>query len=163
MNDSDTNIMRGLESEMCDEWRGSVSNDGYGYLYVDGKYVLAHRLAYCEANGLDLSEIDGMVVRHTCDWPPCVKPEHLVLGTNADNVADRVARNRSARQNGTNNGRAILDDEIVAQIRSDYRGPQPGNNQRRPRTGPTQIELAEKYGVTRSAIASIVRGRTWSS
>lgn len=56
----------------------------------------------------------GYVIRHTCDNPACVNPDHLIVGTHAENVADRVARDRSAT--GVKNGRAKLTEEQVIAI-----------------------------------------------
>ena len=161
--DSDMNILADLAHEaddQCEEWKGSIANTGYGYFYEGKKYILAHRDAYCEANRLNLEDIDGQVVRHSCDNPPCVNPRHLLLGTSADNVADRVARNRSARMVGTDNANSIITPKVASQIRAEWKGPQPGNGQGE-RTGPTQLELAEKYGVSRNVVGRIVRNQTW--
>lgn len=70
---------------------------GYGYLQHEGKQVLAHRLAYCQANDLPLEDIAGQVVRHKCDNPKCVNPDHLEIGSQADNMTDKVQRGRALR------------------------------------------------------------------
>lgn len=79
----------------CKLWKGLLTKDGYprGY-YKGNRNVRYHRLVYCEANGLDLEEIDGMCVLHTCDVPMCVNPKHLYLGTVADNMRDRDRKDR---------------------------------------------------------------------
>lgn len=105
----------GLTNE-CTPYEGSICQTwGYGRQKVKGKYVGAHRIAYCEANGLALEDIAGLVVRHTCDNPPCVNPAHLIIGTHAENVQDKVLRNRQAK--GVDNGRAILTEEQVTYCR----------------------------------------------
>lgn len=76
----------------CWEWAGFRHKQGYGRLRVLGKLTLAHVLAYKIWRG-DVP--DGMKVRHTCDNPPCINPEHLLLGTQADNVQDMVSRGRA--------------------------------------------------------------------
>ena len=76
----------------CIEWTGSVDRDGYGKLekWHNGKRVqFAHRWAYIQAHG-DIPE--GMCVRHKCDNRPCINPDHLEVGTHADNMQDRLAR-----------------------------------------------------------------------
>jgi hypothetical protein len=75
----------------CWEWQASVNLDGYGRFCLKGKRIRAHRLSWVLANG----EIpEGMCVLHKCDNPPCVSPDHLFLGTRADNVRDMVQKGR---------------------------------------------------------------------
>lgn len=79
------------KTESCWLWTGAVRN-GYGIIN-DGKKipVYAHRLSYRIANG----EIpSGMVVRHRCDNPKCVNPDHLQTGTKKQNTKDMVERGR---------------------------------------------------------------------
>ena len=69
---------------------------GYGHFGVGGKTLAAHRVSW----ELHFGPIpDGLLVCHRCDNPPCVNPDHLFLGTNADNAADRVAKGRSVYPN----------------------------------------------------------------
>jgi hypothetical protein len=68
---------------------------GYGYLWVEGKMVRAHRLAYAMYVG---AIPDGQVIRHTCDRPHCVNPEHLRAGTQSENVQDTLTRRRHGNQ-----------------------------------------------------------------
>ena len=76
----------------CKEWQGYRDKDGYGRVRVAGKRVMAHRAAYAQARGLPLDAIAGRVIRHKCDNPSCVNPEHLEEGTHQDNMDDKVAR-----------------------------------------------------------------------
>ena len=74
----------------CFLWtRGATHN--YGYLYFNKKVQRANRIAYELANG---PIPDGLIVRHKCDVPLCVNPNHLILGTKADNTNDAVIRRR---------------------------------------------------------------------
>jgi hypothetical protein len=75
----------------CWLWTGTRHRQGYGLLTVGGRPLKAHRASFMLANGHMLTD---MRVLHTCDNPPCVNPAHLRLGTQADNVADMVAKGR---------------------------------------------------------------------
>ena len=103
-----------LVSSGCHEWAGKPDSWGYGRITINGGTYLAHRVSY-EINVGEISS--GKVICHSCDNPICVNPNHLFQGTHADNVSDRVKKNRSAR--GTNNGRAKLTPEHVKEIRID--------------------------------------------
>lgn len=74
----------------CIEFQGAKTS-GYGYVNLGGKNYLTHRLAWMLYKG----EIpEGMHVCHHCDNPPCMNVDHLFLGTDADNVADKIAKGR---------------------------------------------------------------------
>jgi hypothetical protein len=83
------------ENTGCWEWTASFARGGYGQFFTsvkDGReWYRAHRFSYIAHKG-DIPE--GMVVMHECDNPRCVNPDHLRLGTQADNVADMDAKNR---------------------------------------------------------------------
>ena len=78
-------------SDMCWEWLAGKTREGYGQFKVDGKQHPAHRVAFKLAYGYLPA---GLLVRHTCDNPGCCNPNHLILGTNQDNMSDVAARNR---------------------------------------------------------------------
>jgi hypothetical protein len=80
----------------CWLWQGTTNN-GYGLFRVRGKTRLAHRVAFAIEHGYTPA---GMVVMHRCDNPPCVNPDHLVLGTQRGNMQDAVAKGRSRNGNG---------------------------------------------------------------
>lgn len=75
----------------CHEWSGTRSDRGYPLL-GDKKRTRVHRLSWEIANGRSIPT--GQVVRHRCDNPPCVNPDHLRIGTEADNVLDAIRRGR---------------------------------------------------------------------
>lgn len=95
----------------------------------------AHRFSWEAHNGQIPEE---MCVLHKCDTPSCVNPDHLFLGTNDDNVADRVAKGRSAK--GEQHGKAKLTDRQILEIR-DMSG--------------TLQEIGDYYGVHNSHISRI--------
>lgn len=130
--------------------------DGYGKTTrrINGKRrtIPHHRVVYCDANNVTLEDIEGLVVRHTCDNPRCVNPAHLLIGTHADNAADRVARGRSSHYgvHGEASGRCKLTDEQVAAIRAAHvpYSKTAGSG-----------ALAKQYGVTPQHICAIVKHR----
>ena len=100
----------------CQEYEGLKNAKGYGQFHVrvNGKRTTekAHRAAYRLHYGV--SPV-GKIVRHKCDNPSCVNPEHLELGTHQDNVNDRQARSRQAV--GESHGRTKYLDVQVAELK----------------------------------------------
>jgi hypothetical protein len=72
----------------CWFWLAAKDRDGYGGFGVDGIWHRATRVAYVLKTKRALS-VD-LLVRHKCDWPSCVRPSHLLVGTSQDNVADKT-------------------------------------------------------------------------
>ena len=118
--------------------------DGYPRSRVNGKLDRTHRHVYRKFKG----EIpDGMIVRHTCDNRLCCNPDHLVLGTHADNARDRVERGRGAA--GEKNGRSKLRSSDVEKIRRLIAG------------GCRTARIAQQFGVDAVTIRRIRRRATW--
>ena len=78
------------KSDGCWLWVGSI-NHRYGWLVVRGRKVRAHRFSYELAYGLIPV---GLLVLHRCDNPPCVRPDHLFVGTQTDNMQDMLRKGR---------------------------------------------------------------------
>ena len=137
------------DGDGCWMWKAMRSpKSGYGLFAVrfhPTRYVVAHRIAYALANGEFPAELD---VLHKCDNPTCVRPDHLFLGTQADNNRDMKAKGRAAR--GTAHFRAKLDPAKVVDIR------------RRRRAGETLKSIANRLGVSPETVSAVVTGRTWS-
>lgn len=128
----------------CWCWSGrGFSGVGYGKIRFNGRELYVHRAAY-EAWVGPIPE--GQVVRHKCDNPPCINPDHLEVGTHSDNAKDREQRGR-----GTRSGHAKLTEQDVLDIRTEY-----GYGVL------TQQMLADVYGVKHSTISDITRGKTWT-
>lgn len=85
-------VPTGLELGDCWEWLGGCTKFGHGgFMREDQSSTSAHRMMWI----LKWGEPGPLVVRHKCDNPPCVNPNHLELGTHADNAQDRVKRGRN--------------------------------------------------------------------
>lgn len=87
-----------IQSNGCWFWLGNRDSDGYGLVSVkrngwQKSKEKAHRLFWMREHGLIQS---GMVIRHKCDTPCCVNPDHLLVGTVKDNSRDAVERGRVA-------------------------------------------------------------------
>lgn len=126
----------------CLEWTGCKTDKGYGRLYFNGGPRLAHRLAYEEWRG----PTNDLGVLHRCDNPCCINPEHLFLGTRADNNRDRKEKGRSSA--GERHPFSKLTEEQVREIRNSPLGP---------------TALGRIYGVSRGAIRGAKTGLNWSS
>ncbi len=128
----------------CWTWRGTVHHSGYGVFALPGRrQVRAHRAAYFIAT----DELPGdHLVCHRCDNPRCVNPGHMFLGSSADNKNDSVAKRRHGY--GARNGRALLTDAKVTEIRS------------RRAAGATLTAIASAMGLTKSLVADAC-SRTW--
>jgi len=129
----------------CWEWRGDRDRRGYGRVSVQGRKMrFAHRIAFREY----VSDPAGLLVCHRCDNPPCVRPDHLFLGSQLDNMGDAAAKGRSAR--GESQGGHILTEDEVRSIRARY--------------APHKVTarmLAADYGVSPGTIRAVVSGRSW--
>ena len=123
----------------CWLWEGTIGLRGYGVCSTHGEArELAHRVAYklfCGAipqNG---------AICHRCDNPPCVNPEHLFLGTQADNIADMDRKGRRIRI-------SAVPPQVIAGIRADTTTP--------------HAAIARRFGISQKTVRNYRAGRTWS-
>ena len=133
------------KTDGCWEWTGPKFAFGYGKIRVDGKVHHAHRFIYQQLIGPIPPPPPRLILCHRCDNPACVRPDHLYLGTDADNAKDTEERKR--RKHGFPKK---LNWEKVEQIRVEYK---PGFV--------SQKELAEKFGVSQPTVQYIVRNKLW--
>lgn len=130
----------------CWIWRAAVDSCGYGRIKVANRGQKANRVAYALTHG----DVPGdMNVCHRCDNPACVNPNHLFLGTRAQNMRDMVRKGRSMR--GMRNNRAVLSKADVIEIRHKYVPNRYGCKR-----------LGKEYGVNPATIHLIVTGKSWS-
>lgn len=138
----------------CWLWTGAPGdgkpNGQYGRFRVRGRQLKAHRVAWLLFRG-DIP--DGQQVLHQCDNPVCVRPDHLFLGTNADNVADRVRKGRSGNEPhpGESHPMAKLTAEMVRVIRGLRKD------------GLGVHRLAQRFNVTPGHISEIINRKRWAS
>jgi hypothetical protein len=131
-------------SDACWPWTGNRGRAGYG-LIREGrgrKRLTASRVSWAIANGPIPT---GLHVCHHCDNPPCVNPAHLFLGTNAENVADRVAKGRPAF--GERWHSAKLTDAQVREIRAS--------------SDPIR-KVAARYGIAFAQVSRLRRRKTYA-
>lgn len=83
------------KTENCWLWKGAVNNKGYGKIGLGHGWVLAHRVSWILHNG-DIP--NKLFVLHSCDTPGCVNPDHMSLGTQAENLADMWSKGRWKRK-----------------------------------------------------------------
>lgn len=83
-----------ISSSGCWVWKRGRNTKGYGRFSAYGNKYMAHRWIWSYHNG-DIPS--NFVVMHKCDNPPCVNPDHLILGTHKDNMLDRNSKGRQAK------------------------------------------------------------------
>lgn len=129
----------------CLLWLGKVDRDGYGRVRSAPRretMFKIHRVAFQVHRGIIPK---GMSVCHHCDVPSCINPEHLFLGTHADNMADMHAKGRALK--GERHPLSKLTADQVRTIRADKSH------------GPTK--LAAALGVYRATVQDVIARRTW--
>ncbi len=133
------------KTDGCWLWTGCIKRDGYGKVRISQRSFIAHRVSW----ELSFGAIpDFLHVLHRCDNPACVRPEHLFLGTQRDNVADMDAKGRRGEVNmrGERHPQARLTEADVRLIRSSLEH---------------RSVLARRFGVTGQAITDVRRRKSW--
>lgn len=131
----------------CWEWhRADKFSGGYGKFNVKAKQVLAHRYSWFLHQG---TIPKGLLVCHTCDNRVCVNPQHLFLGTHADNTRD--AWNKGRVLFGEKSPCSKITEVQVREIR------------RLCETGLTNRTIAKKYNLNQSQVSRIKTGKRWGS
>lgn len=140
----------------CWLWTGGTSSGGYGAAtWPNGQQTTAHRVSWEITYG---PIPDGMQVLHRCDNPACVRPDHLFLGTQQDNMDDMIAKGRKpmgcavlhAPQNGESNNNAKLTEDVVRRIKQ------------RLAEGAHQCDVAREFGATKTNVWAIAHGKSWT-
>jgi hypothetical protein len=140
-----------IDNNECWIWNLSKSH-GYGVVNVNGKMEYLHQRSLERKIGRKLQK--GEVTRHICPNAPnrsCHNPDHLEIGTQADNIADTVRAGRHIHGEKAANATksAVLTKEQIIEIRA----------QRSLRTG---RELAKEYGVSTAQISRIQLNKRWA-
>ena len=126
------------DNKGCLVWTGTVATNGYAYVYINRKGYYIHRVMY----ELVHEPIpNGMVVCHTCDVKLCINPDHLAVGTQAENLLDMKKKGRRKDVHW-----CILTEDDVKYIRS---------------SAMRNIELARKFNVAENTISNIRKGINW--
>lgn len=140
------------DARSCWEWiggryHGHDDGPGYGVLrWYRNRMTSAPRIAYELAYGTPPPA--DLYALHRCDNPPCVRPSHLEIGSNAMNLTQCYERSRG--RTGSAHNFAKLTEAIVAEARTRYRT-----------EGLSSLALAEIYGVGQPTMSAALHGRTW--
>lgn len=133
----------------CWTWIACKNKDGYGWFALGRTPVCAHRFSHQIVHG---SPAPGNEIRHTCNNPACVNPNHLIEGTHLENMRDRDATGwkPSARFSGESNPAAKLSDMAVREIR-----------RMRSESTISCKKIGAVFGVSGATVARILNGKIW--
>lgn len=133
-----------MQNECIDHGKKG-NKHGYANCTVRGKRTMLHRKIYCEHNGIPIENLTSKeVIRHTCDNTRCINPFHLIIGTQADNMKDKVSRDRQSK--GEDHYATTLTED---QVRSILTSPK------------SNKELADEFGVSYGTIKDIKLKKRW--
>ena len=130
----------------CWEWCGCITKLGYGHTSYRSKTLPAHRISYMVFHG-DIPP--GINVCHKCHNRRCINPDHLILGTQSENMKSCFLESRKSHK-GENHPGAKLEEKDIHDIF--YLS----------KSGMTQTKIAERYGVYQGTISAILKRRLWS-
>lgn len=138
------------KSEGCWLWTGARISTGYGLIRIDGSGRLVHRVAWELHTGQPVPL--KLCVLHKCDTPLCVNPDHLFVGSRADNVHDMDAKGRRVNNQprGEWVGNSKVTEENVIQIRQMFEA------------GVSRRAIASTFGIALPTLYQIVRRKTWT-
>lgn len=127
-----------LGPDDCWEWSGAKHPSGYGKVWLNLPELVCKAAHHASLilTGTDVPK--GSVVMHSCDNPGCVNPNHLSIGTQQDNIKDKLAKGR--QPTGDNHHNTTLSDADVIYIRQSAK---------------SGVDLAKELGVSPSAISNI--------
>ena len=134
-----------LSDDKCWEWQGAKTTAGYGVIRINYELNYAHRLAWMLKNKAEIPKKG--VICHRCDNPSCCNPNHLFLGTQADNIRDAAKKDRMPK--GEVHHMSSISKDDVRHIR--YLG----------YTNMSKKKIGEKFGISRQAVTDILCKRTW--
>jgi len=148
----------GKDINECWNWLGPVKKYGYGRIQIStqkGKIrVIASRLVAYDVGLLPKLEYEGhqsgTTIRHICDNPKCCNPNHLLLGTQKDNIIDRRDRNRANVPCGSRSGLAKLTEADIPIIKELHLT-----------LNMTKKDIGRLFGVSDVAIFKIINRETW--
>lgn len=147
-----TRVQKG---EGCWLWQAGKIQPGYGAMHFQGRQQLAHRIAWQLEHQRVIPK--GMHICHHCDNPPCVRPDHLFLGSAKDNMNDMHRKGRAGdrewwKRPGRRHHFAKLTLEQAVEVRRLYK-----------ETDKTQRQIAEQFGVSQAAIWHILKGLSYAA
>lgn len=132
-------------TESCWLWCAGKNGDGYGSFWYKGRPMGAHIVSFEDEYGCSVPS--GLCVCHTCDNPPCIRPDHLWIGTRLDNWNDMRLKGRHTH--GESHAKAILNTQDIIDIR------------RLRSDGISAVAIAKWYGIPGVTVSPILRGEAW--
>jgi len=146
-----------INKKGCMIWNKSCNSRGYGQSSLKNRHIKAHRLSYMiKIGGKEIPDyINGekTVIRHSCNEPGCINPDHLDIGTQLDNSKDKIQNNTDRR--GESSNRAKIKESLAREIKlSRYNKGESGYK--------TQKERGKLFGVSIGFVSSIDSGQSWS-